>query len=94
MLAKCYAGFAPGRSRRLASPSSRRWSASRFFSLLLDQKGALAAIPKIVGNDASIAGEIVKTIRSVVSAVDKPEGVRAERLAEIERLLLGESPRS
>ena len=58
----------------------------QFFALLLDQKSALAAIPKMLPEDPGTRNDILEKIRRVVSAVGKPEGVRAARLAEIERL--------
>lgn len=58
----------------------------QFFSLLLDQKTALAAIPAMLGSDQSARDEVLEMIRKVVRAIGVPEGVRAERLAEIERL--------
>ena len=58
----------------------------QFFALLLDQKSALAVIPKMLPEDPATRNDILEKIRRVVSAVGKPEGVRAERLAEIEQL--------
>jgi hypothetical protein len=58
----------------------------QFFALLLDQKRALAAIPKMLPKDPATRNDILAKIRRVVSAVGKPEDVRAERLVEIERL--------
>lgn len=58
----------------------------QFFALLLDQKSALAAIPKMLPEDPTARNDILGKIRRVVSAVGTPEGVRAERLAEIEQL--------
>ena len=58
----------------------------QFFALLLDQKSALAAIPKMLPEDPATRNDILEKIRRVVSAVGTPEGVRAARLAEIEQL--------
>ena len=58
----------------------------QFFALLLDQKSALAAVPKMLPEDPVTRKDTLEKIRRVVSAVGKPEGVRAQRLAEIEQL--------
>ena len=51
----------------------------------LDQKRARRH-PKMLPNDPATRNDILAKIRRVVSAVGKPEGVRAKRLAEVERL--------
>ena len=58
----------------------------QFFALLLDQKSALAAVPKMLPEDPVTRNDTLEKIRRVVSVVGKPEGVRAQRLAEIEQL--------
>ena len=58
----------------------------QFFALLLDQKSALAAIPKMLPEDPATRKEALEAIRRVVTAIGTPAGVRAERLAEIEQL--------
>ena len=58
----------------------------QFFALLLDRDGALAAIPKMLPADAAVRAEALAKIHQVVSAVGKPTGERAERLARIEKL--------
>jgi DNA-binding transcriptional MerR regulator len=58
----------------------------QFFSLLLDQQRALAAIPKMLSEDTAARNDILEKIRRVVSAGGKPGSVRAQRLAEIEQL--------
>ena len=56
----------------------------QFFSLLLDPKEALAAIPKMLPEDPAVRKEYLDALRRIVTASGKPEGLRAERLAEIE----------
>lgn len=58
----------------------------QFFALILDQDSALAAIPKMLPADPATRNDMLEKIRRVVSAVGKPAGVRAKRLAEIEQL--------
>lgn len=58
----------------------------QFFALLLDRKSALAAIPKMLPEDPATRKDMLQKIRDVVSLVGEPEGVRAERLGEIEQL--------
>lgn len=58
----------------------------QFFAILLDQKGAIAAIPKMLPKDAAKRKEALGHLRSIVMAIGKPEGVRAERLKEVEKL--------
>ena len=59
----------------------------QFFSLLIDQKGAIAAIPKMLTKDAAKRKEVLEALRQVVLVTGKPEGVVAERLKEIEKLV-------
>jgi hypothetical protein len=58
----------------------------QYFALLLDPKGALAAIPRMLPADPAVRNEAAEAIRRVVSAIGPPEGLRAERLAQIENL--------
>ena len=58
----------------------------QYFAILLDQKGAVAAISKMLSKDAAERKQAVEDLRQVVSATGKPEGVRAERLKEVEKL--------
>ena len=61
----------------------------QFFSLLLDQEAALAAIPKMLPADAAARTQALTAIRQVVSAIGEASGERAERLARIEALFGG-----
>ena len=58
----------------------------QFFSLLLDQEAALAAIPKMLPADAARRAKALEAIRRTVQAAGKPTGERAERLAFIEKM--------
>jgi hypothetical protein len=63
----------------------------QYFALLLDPKGALAAIPGMLAVESALREEALDAVRRVVSATGTPEGIRAERLAEIERLFVGQA---
>jgi hypothetical protein len=54
---------------------------------MLDQDGALAAIPKIVHDDPDARTKALAAIRTVVSATGEMSGERAARLARIEAML-------
>jgi hypothetical protein len=58
----------------------------QFFAVLLDQKAAIAAIPAMLDKDPEKRKRALDGLRHIVTAVGKPEGLRAERLAEIEAL--------
>jgi hypothetical protein len=58
----------------------------QFFALILDQDGALAAIPAMVSADPHARSEALATIRAVVRAAGDLSDERARRLARIERL--------
>ena len=58
----------------------------QFFAILLDQKGAVAAIPKMLSKDKEKRTKALEALSVIVSAAGKPEGVRADRLKEIEKL--------
>jgi hypothetical protein len=62
----------------------------QFFTLMLDPEGALAAIPKMLPNDAEARTQALAAIRAVVSASGEASEERTERLARIEAML-GES---
>ncbi len=64
----------------------------QFFSLLLDRDGALAAIPKMLPDDADARAKTLAAIRQIVSASGEISGERAERLARIEKLFQNLEP--
>jgi hypothetical protein len=61
----------------------------QFFSLLLDQDAALAAIPKMLPVDSAKRTQALEAIRRTVHAAGKPGGARAERFAFIEKMFGG-----
>ena len=61
----------------------------QFFSLLLDQDAALAAIPGMLPADAAAREQALAALRQVVTAAGELSGDRAERLARIEALFAG-----
>ncbi|NJD34143.1 MAG: DUF3141 domain-containing protein [Betaproteobacteria bacterium] len=58
----------------------------QFFSLLLDQDAAVAAISKMLPADSGKRAQILEVVRRTVHAAGKPTGERAERLAVIEKI--------
>ncbi len=58
----------------------------QYFALLLDPKGALAAVPGMLPADPALRNEAAEAVRRVASAIGIPGGLRAERLAQIENL--------
>ena len=59
----------------------------QFFMLLLDQEGALAAIPKLLPDDVNQRRTLVASMRDVLSASGEVTGERASRLQRIATLL-------
>ncbi len=53
----------------------------QYFALLLDQKAALAAIPKMLPEDPAVREEALEAVRRVVTASGELEGEKAKRLA-------------
>ena len=62
---------------------------AQYFSLVLDQAAALAAIPKMLPADSAKRASVLEGIRRTVRAAGAVTGVRAERLAQVERLFAG-----
>jgi pimeloyl-ACP methyl ester carboxylesterase len=62
----------------------------QFFSLLLDQEGALAAIPEMLPAAPAARTKMLDAIHRVVHAAGKASGERADRLAYVEKLFAGE----
>lgn len=65
----------------------------QFLALMLDQEGALAAIPKMLHDDPEARTNALAAIRTVASATGEMSGERAVRLAQIEALLGEPAPR-
>ena len=59
---------------------------AQYFSLVLDQAGALAAIPKMLPAGSAERTRMLEGIRRTARAAGAVTGARAERLAQIERL--------
>lgn len=64
----------------------------QFFSLLLDEEAALAAIPKMLPAETGARAQALEAIRRVVTATGAASGDRAERLARIESLFRRGAP--
>jgi hypothetical protein len=58
----------------------------QFFALMLDQKTALAAIPKMLPEDPAVRKEALDVVRRVVTASGELEGEKAKRFASIQEL--------
>jgi hypothetical protein len=58
----------------------------QFAMLLIDEKGALAAVPSLLPADAAIRGEGFNAIRQVMSACGVTSAEDEKRLGEIGRL--------
>ncbi|MFT5720171.1 MAG: hypothetical protein ACI9W6_000461 [Motiliproteus sp.] len=58
----------------------------QFFSVLLDQEGALAAISTMLPEDAAVRKESLESVRRVVTASGELQGEKAKRFAEITTL--------
>jgi hypothetical protein len=58
----------------------------QFFSLLIDQDAALAAIPTMLPDDAALRAKALEAIQRTVKATGAATGERAERLAHIEKI--------
>jgi len=69
----------------------KRLVREQFFALMLDQEGALAAIPKMIPADADTRAKMMGAILAVVTATGDVTGEQAERLARIEAFW-GQSP--
>jgi len=63
----------------------------QYFMLLLDEAQALAAIPQMLPDDANECAAAFDSIRRIISAIGTPTGMRAERLKEIERLMVSQA---
>jgi len=64
----------------------KRTLREQFFSLLIDQDAALAAIPSMLPDDAALRAKALEAIQRIVKATGAATGERAERLARIEKI--------
>jgi hypothetical protein len=80
----------------MALEEFKRILRAQYFSLMLDPAGALAAIAKMLPADSAKRASMLEGIRRTVRAAGAVTGVRAERLAQVERLFAGSaaSPRT
>ncbi|MDF0673659.1 MAG: DUF3141 domain-containing protein [Nitrospira sp.] len=65
----------------------------QFLALMLDQEGAVDAIPKMLHDDPDARTKTLAAIRAVASATGEMSGERAARLARIEAMLREPAPR-
>ncbi|MGL4995338.1 MAG: DUF3141 domain-containing protein, partial [Deefgea sp.] len=63
----------------------------QYFSLHLDLKGALAALPKMLPSESDLRAKMQDVIQRVVNAAGKPSEQQAARLKEIEALFASPS---
>ncbi len=63
----------------------------QYFALLLDQKEALASIPKMLPKDPKLREEYFGDLHSIVMSLGDPGGERKKRLEEIEKLFKSSS---
>jgi hypothetical protein len=68
---------------RLTLPEFKTLVREQFFMLLLDPEGALAAIPKLLPEDAAQKRTVFAVMREVLSASGEITGERASRLERI-----------
>ena len=68
----------------------------QFFSLLLDQDAALAAIPDMLRKNPAQSAVLLDVLQRIIKSIGVPTGDRAKRLAQIEALFsqVLEPPRS
>jgi hypothetical protein len=71
---------------RLALADSKMLVREQFFMLLLDQEGALAAIPKLLPDNVQERRAAFAVIREVLSASAKISGEAAKRLHQVAEL--------
>ena len=68
---------------RLTLPEFKMLVREQFFMLLLDQEGALAAIPKLLPNDVNQRRTVLAAMREVLSASGAIADERAARLQRV-----------
>jgi hypothetical protein len=71
---------------RLTLPEFKMLVREQFFMLLLDQEGALAAIPKLLPEDVDQRRGVFAAMQEVLSASDEITDERASRLQRIAAL--------
>ncbi|WP_426418749.1 DUF3141 domain-containing protein [Bradyrhizobium genosp. A] len=73
-------------AERLTLPEFKMLVREQFFILLLDQEGALAAIPKMLPDDVNQRRAAIAAMREVLSASEDITGERANRLKRVAEL--------
>jgi hypothetical protein len=94
-------GFELIRKIRLATTENQRLTLTQFkamvreqfFMLLIDQEGALAAIPALLPPGAEERQAALAAIRDVISASGELSGEAAERMKRVTSLFEGGKPR-
>ena len=76
-----------GRDGALRLPEFKKIVRDQFFSLLLDQRRAVAAIPAMLAREPDLASRMVSLLRRLIDVVGVESDVGKTRLAEIEALL-------
>lgn len=71
---------------RLTLPEFKMLVREQFFMLLLDREGALAAIPKMLPDDANQRRAAIDAVREVLSASEDITGERANRMKRVAEL--------
>jgi hypothetical protein len=66
----------------------------QYLLLKIDQKRAVAAIPKLVPRDADERARTLRAVQRIISATGEPTGEAKRRLAEIERLFGVKAPKA
>ncbi|QAU45687.1 TerB family tellurite resistance protein [Bradyrhizobium guangzhouense] len=72
---------------RMPLPEFKTLVREQFFMLLLDQEGALAAIPRLLPDDINQRRTLIAAMREVLSASGEITGERASRLQRVATLL-------
>lgn len=77
------------RGKALPLPQFKEKLRQQYFTLLLDENEALAAIPGMLPDDPGQVGEAKAAVQAVCNAVSPLNGEMARRLARVEMLLTG-----
>jgi hypothetical protein len=75
-----------GTGKEISLQAFKQVVREQFFTLLLDQRGAIDAIPAMLAKDTALASEMKSQLHAVLKAVGLDSTVGQSRLAEIETL--------
>ncbi|HET6195418.1 MAG TPA: hypothetical protein VFE12_06680, partial [Acetobacteraceae bacterium] len=81
-------------ARRLSLARFKEMLREQFLLVLLDQKRAVAALPKLLGADAAERGMAMDVLHKVLAARGDLSEEGKRRLAEIERLFAAQPAKS